>query len=144
MYHWAADRRVPADNNLAERDLRPTVVARKVSFGSQSDAGAETRGILMTALCTLRKRGFDATAHLKTVLDKLAEDIRQDPFPLLFPAASLTPEETTRANAPAQTPAPAACLRAYTHRQAQPPSTSMPSRQVRAVSDFIAPAAHSP
>jgi hypothetical protein len=26
MYHWAADCRVPADNNLAERDLRPTVL----------------------------------------------------------------------------------------------------------------------
>jgi transposase len=88
MYHWAVDRRVPADNNLAERDLRPTVVARKVSFGSQSDAGAETRGILMTTLYTLRKRGFDVTDHLKTVLDKLADDINQDPFPLLFPAES--------------------------------------------------------
>ena len=84
MYHWASDRRVPADNNLAERDLRPTVVARKVSFGSQSDAGAHTRGVLMTVLCTLKKRGVDVTAHLKGVLDRLAEDIHQDPFPLLF------------------------------------------------------------
>jgi len=134
MYHWAADRRVPADNNLAERDLRPTVVARKVSFGSQSDAGAETRGILMTVLYTLRKRGFDATAHLKTVLDKLAEDIRQDPSPLLFPAASLTPEETTRASAPTKIPIPAA----------QPPSISMPLPYACAVSDGMAPAAHSP
>jgi hypothetical protein len=30
---------VAAENNLAERDLRPTVIALKVSFGSQSDAG---------------------------------------------------------------------------------------------------------
>jgi transposase len=42
LYHWASDRRIPPDNNLAERDLRPTVIARKVSFGSQSDAGAQT------------------------------------------------------------------------------------------------------
>ncbi len=41
MYHWAHDRRVPADSNLAERDLRPTVIARKTSFGSQSDAGGD-------------------------------------------------------------------------------------------------------
>lgn len=47
MYLWANDRRVPADNNLAERDLRPTVIARKVSFGSLSDAGAHTRSVLM-------------------------------------------------------------------------------------------------
>ncbi|MEC4675409.1 MAG: transposase [Nitrospirota bacterium] len=56
MYLWADDRRVPADNNLAERDLRPTVIARKVSLGSFSDAGAHTRSILMT-VCILLKNG---------------------------------------------------------------------------------------
>lgn len=84
LYHWAADRRVPADNNLAERDLRPTVIARKTSFGSQSDAGAQTRSTLMTVLHTLRKQGRDPTGHLKAVLDTLAHDISKDPFPLLF------------------------------------------------------------
>lgn len=28
LYHWASDRRVPAENNLAERDLRPIVIAQ--------------------------------------------------------------------------------------------------------------------
>jgi hypothetical protein len=88
LYHWAAERRVPADNNLAERDLRPTVIARKVSFGSQSDAGADTRSVLMTVLHTLRKRGVDPPAQLKAVLDTLAHNISQDPFPLLFPRDS--------------------------------------------------------
>lgn len=83
-YHWAADRRVPAYNNLAERDLRPTVIARKTSFGSQSDAGARTRSILMTVLHTLRKQGRDPTDHLRTALDSLAQDISKDPFTLLF------------------------------------------------------------
>jgi transposase len=85
LYHWADDRRVPADNNLAERDLRPTVIARKVSFGSQSDAGAHTRGILMSVLHTLKKQRVEVVAHLKRVLDHLAADLRQDPFPHLFP-----------------------------------------------------------
>lgn len=85
LYHWAEDRRIPADNNLAERDLRPTVIARKVSFGSQSDAGAHTRGILMSVLHTLKKRQVDVVAHLKGVLDRLADDLHQDPWPLLFP-----------------------------------------------------------
>jgi transposase len=67
LYHWADDRRVPAENNLAERDLRPTVIARKVSFGSQSDAGAHTRGILMSVLHTLKTRQMDVVAHLKRV-----------------------------------------------------------------------------
>ncbi|MSR88100.1 MAG: hypothetical protein EXS67_00390 [Candidatus Margulisbacteria bacterium] len=36
LFHWVTDRRVPPDNNKAERELRPTVIARKMSFGSQS------------------------------------------------------------------------------------------------------------
>jgi hypothetical protein len=40
--HGAEDRRIPAENTLAERDLRPTVIARKVRFGSPSEAGAHT------------------------------------------------------------------------------------------------------
>ena len=84
LYHWADERTVPADNNLAERDLRPTVIARKVSFGSQSDAGAKTRSTLMTLLHTLKKQGFDPASQLKRVLDQLASDISLDPFPLLF------------------------------------------------------------
>ena len=46
LYHWADNKAVPADNNLAERDSRPSVIARKVSFGSVTDAGAEVRSIL--------------------------------------------------------------------------------------------------
>jgi transposase len=88
LYHWADDRRVPAENNLAERDLRPTVIARNISFGSQSDAGAPTRGILMSVLQTLKKRQLDVVAHLKRVLDQLTIALHQDPFPLLFPTDS--------------------------------------------------------
>ena len=32
-----------ADNNAAERGLRPMVIARKVSFGSQSERGLKRR-----------------------------------------------------------------------------------------------------
>jgi hypothetical protein len=85
LYHWAQDRQAPADNNLAERDLRPTVIARKVSFGSISDAGAHTRGILMSILYSLKKHRFNVEYHLKSVLDQLAKDTSQDPYPLLFP-----------------------------------------------------------
>jgi transposase len=84
LYHWVTDRRVPPDNNRCERELRPTVIARKVSFGSQSDAGAKTREILMSVLHTLRKRRADAQAYLKWVLDQLAADPKRDPFALLF------------------------------------------------------------
>jgi len=73
LYHWAEDRNIPADNNRAERELRPLVIARKISFGSQSDAGARTREILMTALHTLKKKTGDVTTAFKAALDQLAE-----------------------------------------------------------------------
>jgi transposase len=85
MYHWARDPTIPAENNLAERELRPLVVARKVSFGSQSDRGAATRETLMTVLHTLRKRAPDPATAFKATLDQLAQDPDADPFLLLLP-----------------------------------------------------------
>lgn len=76
LYLWVRDRRVPPDNNLAERDLRPTVIARKVSFGSSSDAGSQTRSVLMSVLHTLNKRRGDQSLEsiFKTLLDELAKN----------------------------------------------------------------------
>jgi hypothetical protein len=88
LYHWADDRRVPADNNMAERDLRPSVIARKTSFGSITDAGAKTRSTLTSILQSMKKQGRDVASQLKTALDLLANDITQDPFPLLFPSSA--------------------------------------------------------
>lgn len=87
MYLWAEDRAVPADNNLAERDLRPSVIARKVSFGSVTDAGAEVRSALTAVATSLRKKGLDPAGQIKTTPDTPAADLNQDPFPLLFPRA---------------------------------------------------------
>jgi transposase len=88
LYHWVEDRRVPADNNYAERQLRPTVIARKTSFGSQSDAGAKTREGLMSLVHTLALRFTDPQTHFKSVLDHLAKDPTRDPIRLLFPQDS--------------------------------------------------------
>ena len=79
---------MPADNNSAERQLRPTVIARKISFGSQSDAGAKTREILMTLVHTLALRFPDPQTHFKSVLDQRSEDPTRDPIRLLFPQDS--------------------------------------------------------
>ncbi len=84
LYHWADDRNIPADNNLAERELRPLVIARKISFGSQSDAGARTREILMTVLHTLKKRAPDVTIAFKSALDKIAEQADINPCTVIF------------------------------------------------------------
>jgi transposase len=39
---------VPADNNQAERSLRPAVTARKVSGGTRSDKGSATKTALLS------------------------------------------------------------------------------------------------
>jgi len=59
------------------------VIARKLSFGSQSDAGARTRETLMTVLNTLKKKTPEVTAAFKSALDKLAEQPDSDPSKLL-------------------------------------------------------------
>jgi len=84
LYHWAKNPAIPADNNRAERELRPLVIARKISFGSQSEQGAQTREILMSVLHTLRKRTSDVFGAFKRALDALAEDEKRDPYKLLF------------------------------------------------------------
>ena len=84
MYRWALDQRIPAENNLAERELRPLVIARKISFGSQSDAGALTRETLMSVLLTLKKRNKDPVKSLTAALDALAVHPTADVYRLIF------------------------------------------------------------
>jgi transposase len=74
---------VPVDDNLAERDLGPTVIARKVSFGSRSDKGAHGRNVLITVLYTPKKQLVDPCSALKATLDHLAQDPTCHPFELL-------------------------------------------------------------
>jgi transposase len=85
LYHWARDPSIPAENNLAERDLRPLVVARKVSFGSQSQAGARTRETLMSLFHTLRKRRIPVAPAVRSALDQLVQDPSLNTYALLFP-----------------------------------------------------------
>lgn len=84
MYQWASDRRVPADNNRAERELRPTVIARKVSFGSQSEGGAKTRETLMSVMQTLKKRVKDPIQKFRRILDELVFNAKLDVVNSLF------------------------------------------------------------
>jgi len=85
LYHWANNRDVPADNNFAERELRPLVMARKVSFGSHSDAGAKTRETLMTVLKTLNLRSkSDVRTAFANFLNQLSENPEIEVYKCLF------------------------------------------------------------
>jgi rRNA maturation protein Nop10 len=60
---------VPATNNLAERQLRPAVIARKLSCGNKTPAGARTWEILASLAATCHQRGESfldlVTAHAR-------------------------------------------------------------------------------
>jgi transposase len=72
---------VPATNNAAEREIRPAVVMRKLSYGSASEQGAATRAILMSVYRTLKKRGLDPLAEVRAALETLAKTGTLPPLP---------------------------------------------------------------
>jgi len=82
LFHWTKSPKIPADNNRAERELRPLVIARKISFGSQSETGARTRETLMTVLHTLRKRTANVTAAFEQASNGLS-DQKMEPYAAL-------------------------------------------------------------
>ena len=93
LYHWADDRAVPADNNFAERTLRPLVIARKISFGSQSQNGALTRSRIMSVLLTIHNRFPNQTLkRLSSFFDHYAANSSIDVYKsLLFQSPSYPP-----------------------------------------------------
>ena len=72
LYHWVTDRKVRPENNLAESGLRPQVIARKVSFGSQSEGGMVTRERHISMVTTMKLRGIDPKRRIREVLDLIA------------------------------------------------------------------------
>ena len=84
LWRWTEDPRVPAENNAAERAVRPLAIARKVSHGSQSAKGRETRSVLMSVLHTLDACCTDPAGRLAEALDRYAEDRAADMFAMLF------------------------------------------------------------
>lgn len=59
LFHFVVDPRVPPDNNAAERAIRPLTVARKISGGTRSARGSETKGILASLFGTWRLQGLN-------------------------------------------------------------------------------------
>ncbi len=78
LFHWVESPLIPAENNFAERELRPTVISRKISFGSQSEKGMSTREVLMTVIHTAKSRGHDPAEFLGDVLNVLARNKSAD------------------------------------------------------------------
>jgi len=59
---------VPSDNNAAERAVRPAVIARKVSGGTRSPKGSDTRMTLMSLFGTWTLNGQDPMRACQAML----------------------------------------------------------------------------
>ena len=59
---------VNPDNNMAERAIRKTVIKRKISFGTRSSKGSETRSILGSLFGTWRLQNLNPFEQMKLLL----------------------------------------------------------------------------
>jgi len=66
---------LPATNNLAERDLRPFVIHRKASFGSQSFNGGEAKVIFKTIFENNKRKGYLFSDALNFLFENYKEDL---------------------------------------------------------------------
>ena len=76
---------VEPTNNLAERAIRPAVLRRKGSFGTQSGSGARFAGAMLTVGATCRMHGLDLFASLAEVCIAIMASLA---VPQLLPASA--------------------------------------------------------
>lgn len=70
-----------ADNNLAERALRPLVVVRKISGGSRAEQGTQTRMALATLFGTWQARGLSPFHQCLKLLRHPLKQQAETPLP---------------------------------------------------------------
>ena len=68
LFVFVAETAVPPDNNAAERSLRHLVVSRKVSGGTRSPQGTETKMTLASAFGTWRAQGRNPLSACRQLL----------------------------------------------------------------------------
>ena len=68
LFTFIVEPRAGADNKPAERSLRPPVVSRKISGGTRSGQGSETKSILASLFGTWRLRGQNPYHALHSIL----------------------------------------------------------------------------
>ena len=68
LFVFVAASGVPSDNNAAERSLRPLVVSRKISGGTRSDRGTDTKMTLASLFGTWRAKGLDPLSVCRQLL----------------------------------------------------------------------------
>ena len=68
LFVFVAEPDVPADNNPAERSLRHLVISRKISGGTRSEQGTESKMTLASLFGTWRAQGLNPLAACRQLL----------------------------------------------------------------------------
>ena len=85
---------VEPTNNAAERAIRPGVLWRKGSFGTQSAQGSRFVEAMMTVVATLKQQQRSVLDYLTTAC---ASALRDEPAPSLLPASRVAPSDQVAA-----------------------------------------------
>ena len=73
LLRWTESPDVPAENNHADRGVRGLVVARKTSFGGQSEAALRVREVMQSVMESLALLYDNPSAALAEALDLYAK-----------------------------------------------------------------------
>ena len=68
LFVFVTNRRVPYTNNVSERNLRPSVIFRKVTNGFRCEWGAETYAAFRSVVSTAKANHASVLAVLQFVL----------------------------------------------------------------------------
>jgi hypothetical protein len=63
-----AEPEAPPDNNAAERSLRPVVISRRISGGTRSDQGTDTKMTRASVFATWRAQGLNTLTACQQLL----------------------------------------------------------------------------
>ena len=69
LFTFCARRGLSTNNNHAERGIRPAVVMRKTTFGSQSEKGANDTAVLMSFFQTARLQEENFNSFMQNLID---------------------------------------------------------------------------
>ena len=68
LFVFVAHPGVPPDNNAAERSLRPVVTSRKISGGTRSSQGTDTKMTLASIFGSWRAQGLNTLIACRQLL----------------------------------------------------------------------------
>ena len=84
LFTFVTHPEVSADNNHAERQIRPAVIMRKNSYCNRSKQGADTQVILMSIFRTLHLRKIDPISTLTNSLSEWIKTGNISPLPTVL------------------------------------------------------------